>query len=410
LFFIREAVLWQPFSLNMKSKYFLIFFIISIFCYWLLNPYYNVEKTAYQTVKNIPVDSTITVSFSSVGDIMCHSTQYNYAWVEKDSFDFNPMFSIIGNYLREKDILIGNLETVLTDDSKTYSGYPLFNSPFELAISLKNAGFDFLTTANNHANDQGFEGVKRTIEFLKKINIISLGTSSLDSSKNYNLFVRKGLKFGLLAYTYGTNFNEYAKYPRKYVNYIDTLKIKEDITNLKSKNADVIIVLYHFGEQYKKNISDYQKKIVDRTIEYGADIILGSHPHIIQQFESFATVKGALDTGFVVYSLGNFVSNQRLRYSDGGVIFNFDITKNIYTDSVYISDISYLPIWVFKGKTEKGKEFIILPAENNFSDTSFHYLTEADIDSMKRSYNDNIDQLTAKSDIPKLDLLNTINK
>ncbi len=111
------------------------------------------------------------------------------------------------NYLSEKDILIGNLETVLAGDTKSYSGYPFFNSPNSLAESLKKTGFDFLTTANNHANDQGFEGVKRTLEELRKINIVPLGTSSLDSNMNYNYFVRKGLRFGMLSYTYGTNYN-----------------------------------------------------------------------------------------------------------------------------------------------------------------------------------------------------------
>jgi poly-gamma-glutamate synthesis protein (capsule biosynthesis protein) len=149
----------------------------------------------------------------------------------------------------------------------------------------------------------------------------------------------------------------------------------------------------------------YQKQIVEKTISYGADIILGAHPHIVQQFEQFETKNANLDTGFVVYSLGNFVSNQRWRYSDGGVIFNFDITKNIFTDSVYVSKINYLPIWVFKGETKRGKEYIILPSEE-FGNTTYDYLTEADVDSMKKSYFDTIDQLTSKSRFLEVDVFN----
>ncbi len=193
--------------------------------------------------------------------------------------------------------------------------------------------------------------------------------------------------------------------PKKFVNHIDTLKIRTDIAELRNKGTEIIIVLFHFGEQYMKNISKYQKSIVERTISYGADIILGSHPHIVQQFEQFETKNAKLDTGFVVYSLGNFVSNQRWRYSDGGIIFNFDITKNIYTDSVYVSEINYLPIWVFKGDTERGKEYIILPAEE-YGNSSYYYLTEADVDSMKKSYYDTIDQLTSKSSFPEVDVFN----
>lgn len=395
----------------MKSKQFQLFIFISIITYLIFNVYQKNEniRKLNEVVIEEEIDSTVTVSFSAVGDIMCHSTQYNYAWVEKDSFDFDPVFSVVGDYLREKDILIGNFETVLAGETKRYSGYPFFNSPNQLAESLKKTGFDFVTTANNHSNDKGFPGVKRTLEVLRDINIVPLGTSSLDSNKNYNYFVRKGLRFGLLSYTYGTNYNPKSLKPREYVNHIDTLKIRRDIEKLKDKNADVIIVLFHFGEQYAENISRYQKKIVNKTVEYGADVILGSHPHIIQQFEQFTSATSNVDTGFVIYSLGNFVSNQRWRYSDGGVIFNFDITKNIYTNKISVSDINYLPIWVFKGETANGKEYIILPS-NEYENNKYDFMTEADIDSMKKSYFDTIAQLTKKSDIPRIDTLKISNK
>lgn len=394
----------------MNSKYFLLYLLSALIFYWLLNPYYESIKPDSELLPEeevIRVDSTVTVSFSAVGDLMCHSTQYNYAWVEKDSFDFNPVFSVIGDYFREKDILIGNLETVLAGKTKNYKGYPFFNTPNQFAYALKNAGFDFLTTANNHANDQGFKGVKRTLEVLRDVNIIPLGTSSLDSVQNYNVFVRKGLRFGMLAYTYGTNYNENALNPQKYVNYIDTLKIKNEINSLKSKGVDIIIVLFHFGIQYKKEISAYQENVVEKTFKFGADIILGSHPHIVQKFEKMQTPHSSLDSGFVIYSMGNFVSNQRWRYSDGGVILNFDITKNIFSDSVYVSDINFLPIWVFKGNTELGKEYIILPA-SEYNSGKYEYLTNADIDSMKKSYYDTISQLRANSNKPQID--NYFNK
>ena len=267
--------------------------------------------------------------FSAVGDIMCHSTQYNYAWVEGDSFDFNPVFSVVGNYLKNKDVLIGNLETVLAGDTKNYLGYPFFNTPNALAEALKNTGFDYLTTANNHANDQGVDGIERTYKVLKNLRIAPLGTAVSDSFLTTKIYEKNGLRFGILAYTYGTNYNESSLNPKKYVKYIDTLKIKRDIESLRYNNAELVIVYFHFGNEYQKQISDYQKKVVRSTINNGADVILGAHPHIIQHFERFPTNSGSLDTGFVAYSLGNFISNQRWRYSDGGLVFNFEITKNI---------------------------------------------------------------------------------
>jgi len=387
----------------MKIKYFLLPALVLIAFYWVANPSF-IEHEPVKVEEKI--DSTVTVSFSCVGDIMCHSTQYNSAKVEKDSFDFKPVFNYVKDYLVQKDILFGNLETVLAGNSKNYSGYPFFNTPNELAEALKFAGFDFLFTANNHANDQGIDGIKRTIDELKKVNIVPIGTTiPEDSSENYNLFVRKGLRFGILSYTYGTNYKSSNANPQKVVNHIDTIKIKNDIKSLQNKNADLIIVYFHFGNEYWKKVSSYQRRITNQTIKFGADIILASHPHVVQQFEKFKSYNANLDSGFVTFSLGNFISNQRWRYSDGGLIFNFDITKNIFTDSVFISNISFLPIWIFKGKIEGKKEYRILQSQN-FNDTiNYNFLTSADVDSMKRSYFDTIELFTSKNNSASIDTL-----
>ncbi|MBK7981893.1 MAG: CapA family protein [Ignavibacteriae bacterium] len=377
-------------------------FILSL-VYWAFNPSFKEHQNLITEEK---IDSTVTVSFSCVGDIMCHSTQYNSAKVDKDSFDFKPMFEFIKDYLVEKDILLGNLETVLAGKTKNYSGYPYFNTPNQFAEALKDAGFDFLFTANNHANDHGLEGIERTLAELKNVNIIPIGTkSSVDTSEIYNLFVRKGLRFSLLAYTYGTNPQNKNKNPQKNISFIDTLKIKNEIQELKKKNADVIIIYFHFGNEYDKKVSKYQKQIVNKVISYGADIILASHPHVLQQFEKFKSVNANIDTGIVTFSLGNFISNQRWRFSDGSIIFNFDVTKNIFTDSVYVSDISFLPIWIFKGKINGKKEYRILPSQN-FNDTlKYNFLKTADIDSMKRSYYDNIKIFTSANNSAKIDTM-----
>jgi len=389
----------------MKKYIIFMFILLLVISYWVFNPYYPVDEE--ETIILEEIDSTVTVSFSSVGDIMCHSTQYNYAWVSKDSFDFKPVFSEIGNYLRSKDILFGNLETVLAGNTKNYSGYPFFNTPNELAEALKFAGFDFLFTANNHANDKGQIGVDRTIDVLKNVNIVPIGTKKLSSSEpTYNFFVRKGLRFGVLAYTYGTNYNENSLHPQEYVNYIDPIKIENDINSLKNKKADLIIVYFHFGKEYLKEPTKQQIDIVDQTVGFGADVILASHPHVIQRFEKFKTVNANLDSGFITYSLGNFVSNQRWRYSDGGLIFNFDITKNIFTDSVYISKVSYLPIWVYKGKINGNKEYVILPSEDFKNPSKYNFTNQADIDSMKKSYFDTIELFTKGNELPKIDRMN----
>lgn len=385
----------------MHKIHFLIFIVFAFLVYWIVSPAYIPEKVIVEE----KIDSTYTISFSAVGDIMCHSTQYNYAWVERDSFDFKPNFKFIKEYLRSKDILFGNLETVLAGDSKKLSGYPFFNSPNQLAEAIKYAGFDFIFTANNHANDMAYDGVKRTIDQLHKENLVHIGTHDLsDEIKNYNTFVRKGLKFGLIAYTYGTNYNENALNPRKYVEFIDTVKIRNDIENLRKENVELVIVYFHFGKEYTKTANKYQKKIVEKTVEAGADVILASHPHVIQPFVKIKGNNSNLDSVLVTYSMGNFISNQRWRYSDGGLVFNFNVTKNIFTDSIYISDVSYLPIWIFKGNTIEGRQYYILPS-SDYGDSTYEFLTTADKDSMKKSYNDTIELLTAASFFPRIDSL-----
>ena len=133
---------------------------------------------------------------------------------------------------------------------------------------------------------------------------------------------------------------------------------------------------------------------MQETIEAGADIIIGSHPHVVQPVEFFKTHNGNLDTGFVAYSLGNFISNQRWRYSDSGVILNLKISKNIKSDSLYLEKVSYLPVWVFKGKTKIKNEYIIFPSNISIDDSSYSFLTRVQKNLMLQSFSDTKEILT----------------
>lgn len=321
--------------------------------------------------KTNSTDSTSTLTISFVGDLMCHSPQMDYARIGKDSFDFKPVFRKVKNYLSSADITIGNLETIFAGTENGYSGYPLFNSPDEYLYALKDAGFDILLTANNHSMDRGKKGIIRTIE---KIN--SLGMSSIGSFKSQydrdsiRVFEINGIKITLLAYTYGLNGNYIPKNEKYLVNKIDTNLIKLDIEDARKKNADVVLVYFHFGEEYQRKLNTYQKEIVKSAVNSGADLIIGSHPHVIQPIEKFLSEKNKIKEGIIAYSLGNFLSNQRWRYSDTGVILNMTIKKNISTGQIRLSKVSFLPTWVYKGKIDGKNEFVILPADTTLSD--FH--------------------------------------
>jgi len=375
----------------MKNIFALTAYLLTIlFQYFIFNPS-QVEK-----IKNTVItDSIITARLCFVGDLMCHSTQFNYARVEADSFDFTGVFKEVKKYLMEPDLTVGNLETVIAGNGKGYSGYPYFNAPDDFIYSLKNAGFDLLITANNHSIDQGWEGVERTIEVINKNKIHRTGTFISEKDRDsIRIFMINSIKIAILAYSEHTNGVSIPKGKDFVINLIEEGRIKNDIAKARSKNVDVVLVHLHFGTEYSREPSDYQKEVVQNIIEAGADIIIGGHPHVIEPTEFFKSNHTKMDSGFVAYSMGNFISNQRWRYSDAGVILNIQISKNIFTDSIFINDVSYLPTWVFKGQTKNGREYIILPSTIDVNDSAYYYLTGNDKKLMIEAFNDTREILT----------------
>jgi len=363
-----------------------LFITFSILSYYYLSISFDElpEEDAFEKI-----DTLLTAEINFVGDLMCHSTQFNYAHVKDDSYDFSGVFSEVKKYLSDADFTIGNFETVLAGNKKRYSGYPYFNAPDDFLLAIKEAGFDFLVNANNHAIDKGVKGVERTINIMDELGINHTGTylsqQDRDSIRIINI---NEIHFAILSYSYSTNGIPLPKGKNYIMNLIDYDLIEKDIAEARNEGVDIVLVYFHFGEEYQREPNSYQKEVINNTINSGADIIIGSHPHVVQPVNYFKTNKANLDTGFVAYSLGNFISNQRWRYSDSGVILKIKVSKNILTDSVYLSDVSYLPTWVFKGKTKKGREYIILPAEISYDDSLYSYLRKSDKEKMQQAFED----------------------
>lgn len=339
-------------------------------------------------------DSISTITLSITGDLMCHSSQFEYARIENNNFDFKPAFQNVKKYFQNSDFVIGNLETVTAGKSEGFSGYPFFNTPDEYISALKNAGFDLLTTSNNHSLDQGEKGVLRTIQEINKNDLFYNGTfiskKDRDSIRIFNI---KGIKIAFLAYTYGTNGIPVPKNKQYLINLIDKNLIENNIKKARSENAEIIFVHLHWGIEYQREQNKQQKIIADEIIKLGADIIVGGHPHVLQPVNYFKTINGKLDTGFIAYSMGNFFSNQRWRYSDCGMILNISLTKNISSDSIYISNVTYTPTWVFKGKIKDKNEFKILASAEALKDT-INFLTGEDKVKLKQSIEDTRETLT----------------
>ena len=377
----------------------IIFSLTVTFQHFFFNPVS--EESAEVTVWE---DSVLTASLCFVGDLMCHSTQFNYAKVGVDTFDFTGVYREVKQYLSAADLTVGNLETVIAGINKGYSGYPYFNAPDDFIYALKDAGFDLLVTANNHALDQGWDGVKRTIEVINEYKIHRTGTYlSQEDRDSIRIFQMNSIKVAILAYSENTNGLSIPKGKDFAINLIDEELIKRDIDIAREKNVDIVLVHLHYGPEYNREPSDYQKEIVNKIIELGADIIIGGHPHVVQPVDFFKTNNSKLETGFVAYSMGNFISNQRWRYSDAGVILNIQISKNKFTDSINISEVNYLPTWVFKGQTEKGREYIILPSQISDEDSIYNFLTDSDRNLMTEAFNDTKEIITKyKTDIQNL--------
>ena len=299
-----------------------------------------------------PPEARLRVLFT--GDIMGHDTQIASALATGNpGYDYHPCFQYLKPWFREADLLIGNLEVTLA--GPPYKGYPQFSSPDELADALKEAGFDILVMANNHALDRGQEGLNRTLEQLDRRGLLHTGTFAepAERQQNYPLVVEKnGIRVALLNYTYGTNGLKVP--PPAIINRIDTLQIREDMEKAATARPDFILVIMHWGEEYQRTENSLQRELAAFLFRNGADAIIGSHPHVIQP------IRGAERGNLVAYSMGNFISNQRDRYRDGGIVFQLDLLKTPEGGS--IEGHAYLPFWVWKPVTRQGNLFTVVPA------------------------------------------------
>ncbi len=312
-------------------------------------------------------EGTTSITISAVGDIMVHSPQFKSALTQDGEYDFKPVFQEIKSYITNSDLALCNLETTISTPERGYSGYPCFKTPEALIPAIKEAGFDVVTTANNHSLDALDFGVINTLDVLDKYNLLHTGTArDEEESKKILMIDRKGIKLAILAYTYGTNGMEVAMDQDKLrymVNYIDRDRIIEDIRRAREEGADTVILCIHWGIEYTRSVDDERRALADELFDAGADIILGSHPHVIQPMERKRIVdnNGKEREVFVAYSLGNFISNQRDQYRDSGVIVNITLTKK--DNKTVIEDVVYTPTWVRRFQQDGKLQYSILPVE-----------------------------------------------
>ena len=327
---------------------FLQVFLITTFC---------LLSTTFASATALCQDTSKKISLLFVGDIMGHGPQVRSAEILRNKvYDYDPCFKYVKPIIKQADLAIGNLEVTLPGKAP-YQGYPQFRSPDDLALALRSAGFDLLVTANNHSNDAGKTGVINTINTLQSLGFYQTGTfkNKEDRKLFYPLVVYKnGFKLAFLNYTYDTNGIKTK--PPTIVNEIDENLIRKDLAYAQQFNADAIIVVMHWGDEYQLNESREQRKLATKIFEWGADIIIGAHPHVVQPIKTLTIKKEEIsEDHLVVYSLGNFISNQKKPNTNGGLMFELELEKKPGEIKTTISRQSYIPVWRYRHKDEAGK-------------------------------------------------------
>ena len=306
----------------------------------------------------------------AIGDVMCHNTQYWDAYNNSTGeYEFSYVFDDIVKYTMSPDITIGSLETSFAGSEVGYSNYPRFNSPDNLAYSLRRIGVDVLSTAGNHCLDMGFSGLSRTIDVLDKYHISHLGTyKTKEEQENILYKYVKGTKIAFVNYTYGTNGIPIPEGKDFCVNLIDRDLIKSQLDKAKSEGANLIVACMHWGTEYRTTANDEQKDLTDFLFQNGADIILGNHPHTLEPMEkrTVTLADGSTKDCFVIYALGNFICDQNAENTRNSIILNLRITRS-ENDKISIDSVTYTPIHMYKNPNVSTKRFKVLDIEKTIS-------------------------------------------
>lgn len=308
------------------------------------SPLPTMTPTAIPATSTPTKEPVYTATISFTGDLMVHSYQYEAAYDSKTgNYDFSNNFTKVRKYFSKADYVVGNLETTLGGKERGAQDFPRFNTPDSFADTLKDAGFDFLSTANNHCVDQGTTALCRTIDVLDKLEFDHVGTYQSEK-ENKTIFITNinGISVAFLNCTYGTNGlpfdNDYN------VQLLDE-SFYEKIKKAKKK-ADFVIALPHNGTEYAQNPAQNYQNQYRRMLECGADAVIASHPHVLQpmEYQLITEEDGSTRTGFIMYSMGNFISSQVTRPRDAGTILNLTICKNPDNGNS-IEKVSVIPTW-----------------------------------------------------------------
>ncbi len=304
-----------------------------------------------------------TISLSAMGDILMHNTVI-WSGQKAQGYNYDHLFAPMQNLLSGSDYTSVCLEAALAGPETGYTGYPLFNSPDQLAYALKNSGFDLIVTANNHCLDRGYKGAARTLQVLHEAGLDTIGTYiSQEDSKQ--VFIRniRGVKVGYLSYSYDTNGIPVPKDHPYFIRMISQDGILKDIAELRP-DVDVLILVLHWGVEYSPYPTEVQRQLAKSFLESGADAILGSHPHVIQAAETMQ-INGKKK--FVIYSMGNAVGNQRGMERNSGTFVQLEFTKDFVSGETKLAKVNMIPTFSHEYMQNGRKMFRVIPVEETIA-------------------------------------------
>ena len=348
-----------------------------------------------------------TATISATGDVLMHMPVVDTCKVS-GGYDFTPIFQYLDDYAAEADYAVANLETTLAglDNGYSYSGYPCFNCPDEIASSLKTVGFDMLLTANNHCYDTRTKGLVRTVQTVQALGLDSLGTHAAATDPKRIVKELNGISVGMICYSYATG-DDYpdrasmngiltAEEAKGLINYFDYdrldlfySEVTEHINAMKAEGAEAVVIYIHWGEEYQLQANSNQTAIAQKLCDLGIDVIVGGHPHVVQPVDLLTSTANPDHKTVCLYSLGNAVSNQRREimnlntgHTEDGMLFSFTFAE--YSDgTVRLDSVDILPTWVWKGSNS----YRIIPLDTDVADWGAAFdLGSSAVASAKGSY------------------------
>lgn len=280
------------------------------------------------------------LSMITAGDALIHSSVYQDAYISGDSYDFTKMLPSIKNLVSGYDLKYYNQETIIGGKNLGVSTYPCFNSPDEIADAMLDAGFNMVSLSNNHTLDRGEKAIIYSTEqyWPTKEVMVAGSYNSFENRNKIQVREMNGIKYTLLSYTTSTNGIPVPSGKDYLVNRYDPEQVKKDIEAVRPY-TDVIMVAMHWGEEYTATPVNSQKQIAQYLSDLGVNVVIGTHPHVIEPIEFIG------DT-LVIYSLGNFISAQIGIDRLVGAMVSYDIVKNA-DNSIKIENVKAHLIYTY---------------------------------------------------------------